>query len=72
MNIVQRTARRAIERHGGATKAARALRINRSVLVLLADCRRESASDKTLRRLGLKLVPVEPDEPAPATPAVEG
>ena len=59
MNIVQKAARAAIERHGGATKAARALRINVTVLRLLADCKRENANFKTMQRLGLKLVPVE-------------
>lgn len=58
MNVIQRAARTAIKQHGSATKAARALKINRTVLVLLSDCKRESASDKTLRKLGLILVPV--------------
>lgn len=58
MNIVQQAARAAIQRHGGVVKASRALKINRTVLRLLADCKRDSATDVTLRRLGLKLVPV--------------
>jgi hypothetical protein len=67
MNVVQRAAKKAIEQHGGAARAARALQINRSVLQLLADCKRTSASDKTLRRLGLKLVPVMPGETTTVT-----
>jgi hypothetical protein len=62
MNIVQRAARDAIQRHGGVPKASRALRINRTVLRLLADCKRESGTTETLRRLGLKLVPVAETE----------
>lgn len=62
MNIIQRTAREAIKQHGGATKAARALKINRTVLVLLADCKRDNASDETVRKLGLKLVAMRTDE----------
>ncbi|MFZ0462240.1 MAG: hypothetical protein WAL82_07525 [Candidatus Acidiferrales bacterium] len=62
MNIVQQAARAAIQRHGGTTKAARALQINRTVLRLLADCKRESATDATLRKLGLKLVPMLADK----------
>ena len=61
MNIVQKAARDAIPRHGGVTKASRALQIHRTVLRLLCDCKRESASVDTLRKLGLKLVPVEAD-----------
>ena len=54
MPIVQERARAAITQHGGLRKAARALRINVTVLSLLADGKRKSASPKTLRALGLK------------------
>jgi methylphosphotriester-DNA--protein-cysteine methyltransferase len=64
MNIVQKAARDAINRHGGVTKAARALSINRTVLRLLSDCKRESATDATIRKLGLKLVPMTPADAA--------
>lgn len=64
MSIVQKAAKAAIKRHGGATKAARALRINRTVLVLLADGKRPSASIPTLQKLGLKLAPIALEEPS--------
>jgi Fe-S cluster biogenesis protein NfuA len=54
MNAVQEAARNAVKKHGGnVTVAAKALGINRTVLALLADCRRQSASESTLRKLGL-------------------
>ncbi len=54
MGIVQERAIAAVKRHGGVGAAARALRINRSVLSLLADGKRRSASRRTLAALGLR------------------
>jgi hypothetical protein len=54
MGILQDRARQIIEHYQGAARAARALRINRSVLSMLADGTRKSASPRTLRALGLK------------------
>jgi hypothetical protein len=53
MNAVQKAAREAVKKHGSVVQAAQALGINRTVLRLLHDCKRTSASEKTLRRLGL-------------------
>jgi len=54
MTVLQARAQAAIDQHKGLAKAARALRINRSVLCLLATGKRTSASPRTLRALGLK------------------
>lgn len=54
MSILQDTAKAAINQHGSASKAARALKINRSLLTLLADGKRKSCSPGTLRKLGLR------------------
>lgn len=61
MNVIQQAARDAIKQHGGVTKAAGALRINRTVLRLLADGQRDNASPETIKRLGLKIVAVRPE-----------
>jgi hypothetical protein len=57
MNIIQQQARMAVKQHGGVRKAARALGINYSLLSKLQDGRRTSASEKTLRALGLTREP---------------
>jgi hypothetical protein len=54
MGILQERAEEAIERHGGLSKAARALNISLTVLCLLRKGKRKSASARTLRALGLK------------------
>jgi hypothetical protein len=54
MNILQATAREAIKKHGGLIKASNALKVNSSVLSLMASGQKRSASPKTLKRLGLK------------------
>ena len=56
MNLAQQRAQEVIKQHGGVLKASRALRINKTVLSLLASGDRTSASPKTLRLLGVKKV----------------
>jgi hypothetical protein len=60
MNLLQQRAKALIAQHGGVVKAARASRINRTVLRLLADGARDSCSPATLRKLGLRPAGYEP------------
>lgn len=53
MPILQTRARAVIHEHGGLRLAARKLRINHTVLSMLADGKRTGASERTLRALGL-------------------
>jgi len=57
MNMVQKAAVAAVERHGSISRAARATNIDRSVLSMLVNGQRDSASVETMRKLGLRLVP---------------
>lgn len=66
MSILKQRALEVIEQHGGTARAARALRINRTVLTLLADGTRTSCSPETLRALGLRPAGYEPIKPAQA------
>jgi len=59
MNMVQKAAVAAVERHGSISRAARATNIDRSVLSMLVNGQRDSASVETMRKLGLRLVPEE-------------
>ena len=54
MPILQQRARAAIKTHGGLRKAARTLGINHSTLLFLAEGKRTTATQKTLRKLGLE------------------
>ena len=56
MSILMQSARAAIKKHGGLRAAARATGVNHSTLLFLADGRRQNASAKTLRKLGIELV----------------
>ena len=53
MNIVQQRAQAAVKQHRGVRKAARALGIDYGLLAKLASGKRASASERTLRALGL-------------------
>jgi DNA-binding Xre family transcriptional regulator len=57
MNIVQTRARAAVKQHNGLRKAAKALGVNYSTLSLLQTGKRASASERTLRALGLTREP---------------
>jgi hypothetical protein len=54
MAILQERARAAIRKHGGLRKAAKALGINHSTLLYLADGKRTAATERTLRALGIQ------------------
>jgi hypothetical protein len=54
MPILQERARAAIKQHGGLRKAAKALGINHSTLLYLAEGKRTNASARTLQALGVK------------------
>ena len=54
MAILQERARAAIKQHNGLRAAARALGINHSTLLFLAEGRRTTATVRTLQKLGLQ------------------
>jgi hypothetical protein len=54
MSLLQKTAKAAILQYGNTSRAARALKINRTLLSLLANGDRKSCSPGTLRKLGLR------------------
>jgi hypothetical protein len=53
MALLQQRARAAIKAHNGLRKAARALRINHSTLLYLAEGKRTTASKRVLAALGI-------------------
>ena len=63
MSILQQRARAAIKEHKGLRAAARALKINHSTLLFLAEGKRTAAKPRTLRALGLKAAGYEPIRP---------
>jgi hypothetical protein len=60
MDALRQRALEVYKQHGGWAQAARALRINRTVLWLLATGQRKSCGPETLKALGLKPSGYEP------------
>jgi hypothetical protein len=56
MELLQQRARAAIKKHGGLRAASRAIGINPSTLLYLSDGRRQNATLKTMRKLGVDMV----------------